>query len=46
MAKLSPVCQTMRASPKINKIMDKLSKVLLLIYPNKRKKITPDRESI
>ncbi len=36
----------MRASPKINKIMDKLSKLLLLTYPNKCKKITPDRESI
>ncbi len=36
----------MRATTKINKIMDKLSKPLLLIYPNKCKKITPDRESI
>ncbi len=36
----------MRATTKINKIMDKLSKLLLLIYPNKRTKITLDRESI
>ncbi len=36
----------MRASTKINKIMDKLSKLLLLIYPNIGKKITLDRESI
>ncbi len=36
----------MRATTKSRGIMDKLSKLLLLIYPNKRKKITPDRESI